>query len=443
MSKKRLLFPLGMLLLALLPSCIDTGDDDDDVDDDDAVDELFPSGSVSVPSVDLGIVCAATEATVTISNSGTGILTISEVTADGGWTVVSSPTEVAAGATANVVVSSAGGDGTLEIHTDDADNPILSVTLTATANQAPAVQIDTSPEVVAPGATHEFTASVGDDADDASALSLQWTSDVDGELGTTSADKTGAAALSWDGTLQAAGGHTITLTATDSCGAAGEATITVCQNFGYTEDSAALDTWQFTGNARWDADNEWVELTDTTRYIVGTAFQTSETISSDNVSIGFRFFASGGSSTGADGLSLTAIDTTRMTTYAGTAGGAMGYGSLPGWAVEVDTWDNTGDPGLSEPLAGDHVSFVIDGASNGNGEVSAAIPEVEDGAWHEMQVDVEGQNVTVSIDGVMYIDETVTALVPFPAHIGFTAATGNVTNNHFIDSLAVEHFVCE
>ncbi len=159
------------------------------------------------------------------------------------------------------------------------------------------------------------------------------------------------------------------------------------------------------------------------------------------MSIGFRFFASGG--TGADGLSLTAIDTTRMTTYAGAAGGAMGYGSLPGWTVEVDTWDNTGDPGLLEPLVGDHVSFVIDGASNGIGEVSAAIPEVEDGAWHEMQVDVEGQDVTVSIDGVIYIDETVAALVPFPAHIGFTAATGSVTNNHFIDSLAVEHFVCE
>jgi hypothetical protein len=97
-SKKRLLSPLGILLLAFLPSCINTGDD---VDDDDAVDELFPSESVSVSLVDLGTVCGATEATVTVSNSGTGVLTISEVTVDGEWTVVNSPTEVAAGAAAD------------------------------------------------------------------------------------------------------------------------------------------------------------------------------------------------------------------------------------------------------------------------------------------------------------------------------------------------------
>jgi hypothetical protein len=446
---KRFLSPPAILLLALLPSCIDTGDepvpcevDETCGDDDDAVEDV-PNASVSVSELDLGVVCATTEAAISISNDGTAPLIIVDVTVDGNWTVVSAPTEVPAGARADIVVSGSGGAGTLEIETNDTEHPLLTVALSATANQPPTVSLATAPAVMPPGATYDFTGVVEDDVQDPSTLSLEWSSDVDGVLSTSPADDTGLATYTWEGSAQQVGSHVVTLTATDACGAETLQTLTVCQNMGYTEESAALDTWQFTGSAVWDPVNEWVELTDTRRYIRGTAFQTSEIVASDNVSIGFLFFASGGSSTGADGLSLTAIDTTRMTTYAGEAGGALGYGSLPGWAVEVDTWDNTGDPGLSEPMQQDHVSFVIDGASDGIGEVSAGIPEVEDGLWHEMQVDVDGQHVTVSIDDVIYIDETVAALATFPAHIGFTAATGNITNNHLIDSLSVKRFVCE
>ena len=73
----------------------------------------------------------------------------------------------------------------------------------------------------------------------------------------------------------------------------------------------------------------------------------------------------------------------------------------------------------------------------------AALPEMEDGNWHRMAVSVSGTWMTVSIDGVTYIDQTVSQLSSFPAYVGFTAATGSLTNFHRIDALEVEEFICD
>ena len=68
---------------------------------------------------------------------------------------------------------------------------------------------------------------------------------------------------------------------------------------------------------------------------------------------------------------------------------------------------------------------------------------MEDTGWHTMSVEVQGQYVQVSIDGTLYLDATVPALTTFPAHVGFTAATGGSTNWHLIDALEVEGFICD
>jgi len=421
--------------------CDDTGSGGSDGGGDDGGDGT-PIASTNLTLIDLGIVCDGAEATFTLTNEGDGTLIIEDIQIEGDWELVSDVGEVAAGSFADFDLIGGGNNGSITITTNDPNNPTLTVSLVGSANQPPSLSLGSIPPVFAPGASASFEANVSDDQG-AGALAMSWESDVDGMLSTDGADAAGLASYEWDGAAQTEGNHTMTVTATDSCGLSVSESFSFCQNLGYSEETLDLTTWAFTGAANWDSSNNWLELTDTSRYIVGTAFQTSEEVWSDNVSISFMFFASGGSSSGADGLSLTAIDTTRMTTYQGAAGGAIGYGGLPGWSVEIDTWDNTGDPGLSEPTRADHVSFVIDGASNGLGEVYADIHEVEDGQWHEMQVNMAGTHLTVSIDGIPYIDQEVEGVTAFPAHVGFTAATGNVTNYHLIDALVVERFVCE
>jgi hypothetical protein len=349
---------------------------------------------------------------------------------------------VPAGGSGDVIVGpgSTGGAGLVEFTTNDPNTPTISVSLQGDMDQAPTLALGSMPPVVAPGASALMEALAQDD-ESPTFLDVEWSSDVDGVLGTAGADSSGLIEHTWDGTLRTSGDHNVTLTTTDSCGNVASESFQVCQNEGYTEDNIDLAAWDFSGSANWDASNGWVELTKASSTQKGSAFMTAETVDSDNVSIAFKFYA--GDRQGADGLSLTAIDTSRMSTYVGSSGGGLGYGNLPGWSIEIDTWDNTGDPGYTEPTVNEHVAIVIDGASNGNGVAFAEIHDVEDGAWHDMEVEVIGQHVTVFIDGIEYINQTVPEITNFPAQVGFTAATGSKTNRHLIDALTVETFICD
>jgi hypothetical protein len=72
----------------------------------------------------------------------------------------------------------------------------------------------------------------------------------------------------------------------------------------------------------------------------------------------------------------------------------------------------------------------------------ATLPEMEDNAWHTMDLSVVGSQVTVRIDGALTIDQSVPEIAPFSAYVGFTAATGGSTNYHLIDALEVTEYVC-
>lgn len=407
-------------------------------------DDGTPAASASHDVVDLGLYCEATEGQFSISNSGDGVLTLSAPDITGDWTVISGATEVQPGDTVDIVVApgASGGAGMISYTTNDPNTPTITVSLQATANQGPSLTLGAIPPVVAPGAQEVFQAQASDD-ESPTFLGISWDSDVDGVLGTDGADASGLVEHTWDGILRTPGDHLVTLTATDACGVSTQEVFEVCQNEGYTEENIDLKSWSFSGSASWDSTNSWLELTPDDDYKAGTVFMTSETVQSDNVSIAFRFYAGSKDSSGADGFSLTAIDTKRMTTYTGSNGGGLGYGNLPGWSIEVDTWDNTGDPGYTEPTTREHVAVVIDGASTGNGVAYAELPNVEDGQWHDMEVEVIGQHVTVSIDGTTYISQTIPQITSFPAHIGFTAATGNAHNLQLIDALEVEGFICD
>lgn len=433
-----------LTLLSLLQACSDynfksTVDDQPAGED---TDVGIPDVAADPAALDLGTVCAAGASEVAVLSQGDAPLTVISVSVLGsGWSLgdVTVPVELAPGERLVVPVLTSGGEATLLVETDDSDTPELSVPLAAGLDAAPPVSID-SPldgEVLSPSTVSTFQASVGDDVDAPESLSLSWSSDVSGTLSTAPADSAGLASLGWDASALASGAHTVTLTATDACGNTAVDSVTICQNEGYIEDSVDLESWHFEGTALWDSANGWVQLTEPVTDQAGTAFQTSATVDADNVVIAFSFYVSGG--TGADGMSLTALDTTRMSSFVGASGGGIGYGGLPGWSVEVDTWHN-GE--YYEPTAEDHLSIVLDGNA-ASPVVSAALPEMEDNLWHTMSVTVIEGWMTVSVDDVVYIDQLVTGLTSFPAYVGFTGATGAVTNYHLVDALAVERFVCE
>lgn len=403
---------------------------------------LTPLAVVTPGAVDLGLVCGTAVTEVTVENQGDGPFDVTGIdTNSPSWTASHDalPVTLLPGEVMVVALSGAAVDSTMVIETTDPENARLEVPLTGTADQPPTLSI-TSPasgSTLDVGALTTFEAAVADDAGPADAVLLSWESDVDGVLDTSSADGLGVASFVWDGNVRSSGTHVVTLTATDTCGQQITADVVVCQNEGYLADNLDLATWNFEGSAQWDRTNSWVELTRPTRGQSGTAFQTSTTVDSANVQIEFDFFVSGGD--GADGISLTAIDAGRMTTFVGNTGGGIGYGGLPGWSIEVDTWHNGEN---NDPTTADHVSLHFDGDVN-RPNTWAALPEMEDGNWHRMSVNVVGDWITVDIDGTTYIDERVAELTSFPAYVGFTGATGYYTNYHLIDALQVEGFVCE
>lgn len=400
--------------------------------------QLLPAARVSPEAVDLGVTCEESAATLEVQSIGDGPLTVESLRMEGGWIAgaYSLPTVLAPGESWAVAVSGSG-EGTAHIKTDDPANPVFHIPLSGTLNTPPVVTVLTpaSGEVLS-SSPMDFTASVSDDKDPPETILLRWESDVDGLLGADPAGTDGVAHYLWDPAVRSPGNHTVTLSASDSCGAQSPTQVVFCQDQGYEAENLDLATWHFEGSARWDSANTWVELTAPFNDQSGTAFQTASTVPADNVVISFLFFVSGGS--GADGISLTALDTSRMTSFVGNAGGGIGYQGLPGWSIEVDTWYN---PELNDPTPDDHISIHFDGMS-ADVKAWAALPEMEDGQWHEMVVEVVAPNVKVSIDGTTYLDQAVPGNYNFPAYVGFTAATGGSTNYHLIDALTVTEYVC-
>jgi len=401
-----------------------------------------PMADVSHDHVDLGVVCGDKIETVTVTSTGESPLEVSDIQIVGtGWIASHLPLPVTLEPeeTFDIHLMSSDGTATLLIVTNEPDGSPIELPLVAAADQPPYVLI-TSPaggEVLSPGMDTVFQARVLDDADASDSLSIEWTSNMDGLLSTEPPSTDGTATLDWSGTTRTSGDHRVELKAADSCGNEAVTAVGFCQNEGYTEDSIDLSSWHFEGTALWDTTNGWVELTGPYTNQAGTAFQTTSTVSSEAINIEFSFYVSGGS--GADGISLTAIDSERMTSFVGGTGGGIGYAGLPGWSVEIDTWYNSVH---NDPTASDHLSVHIDGNVN-TPYAWAALPEMEDDGWHLASINVEGSHMTIAIDGVVYIDETVSGLGSFPAYVGFTGATGAATNYHLIDALEVEGFVCE
>lgn len=438
--------------LALLAACSDynlsTGDKPNPGADTGGV----PALALSPESVLAAGACGAGDATVTLSNVGDADLTVDDLAVSAGWSWsgLSLPLVLPPAGEAWITVRGSG-EGTLTVSSDDPASPVRTVPLAVPADTPPTIAADspTSGSTLGPGDL-PLVVQVADAETPPDALAVTWESDVDGPIGAATVDGAGRATLLWGS--RSPGPHSLRATVTDACGQSATLDLGVCQQAGYTVDQLDIASWNFEGAARWDSANAWVELTPADLNQVGTAFATDATVSADNVDISFLFFIGGG--TGADGISLTALDSTRATTFLGGTGCGIGYGgdapctagpALPGWSLEVDTHFNDGQ----DPTAADHLTFTFDGDVD-DPAVWVEIPEMEEPGfptpggpgWHELSVRVLAPRLTVLLDGVPYIDQDLPGLFGFPAWIGFTAGTGGLTNTHVIDSLTVTETIC-
>jgi hypothetical protein len=195
------------------------------------------------------------------------------------------------------------------------------------------------------------------------------------------------------------------------------------------------DTFQSPVNAHWakfgSADlgvamPGWAVLTTNTGGEVGAIwwnatytfdhFDAKATFKIDNVS-------------GADGITFAWVPGTDVT-KAGAGGGGYGFTGIGGYAVAIDTYQNTNEP--TAPFLA-----VVDG--NANQLKQAAIPStVRDGNGHSLEVVLQSGAVTVSIDGTTYINAfAIPSYTAFTGHWGFTAATGGVSEGHYVTGISM------
>ncbi len=388
------------------------------------------------------IACASPwDGVVTARNDGDGPLTLSNIGTSEGWSASGTvPVTLLTGETTEIYVTGSG-DGTLTISSDDPDEPELSVPLSVAVNSPPTATVDSPANgavLPEPATDQALLGTVSDP--DGDVMTVTWL--IDGVTLVSEDAVSGPVGATW--TAPTGGAHTIGITATDAC-ATSDHSVDVCQDETLTYENLGISTWHYEGAAYWDGAANNLVLTDALVDQVGTAFDTTATVSGGAVDIDFDFYIGDGS--GADGLSLTALDSSRMTTYLGGTGCGIGYGgnaactagpALPGWSIEIDTYYNSG----YDPTDLDHVAFTFDGDADGPA-AWAALPEIEGTGWHRMEVSVTDPHVTVVIDGVAYIDQDLSGAFAFPAYVGFTAGTGSVTNRHLIQDLTVTDRACD
>ncbi len=402
-------------------------------------------------ALDLSGVCDESRREILVYNEGDGTLTLTGLRLEGeGWSIDSAPAlplELGEGESTLVAVIGTVGSATLTIESNDPDEPELAVPLSATANTPPSVSISgPSPsEVVAEGADLVLSGMAVDSEDAEETLSVTWSSSLSGKILSTAPLPDGTTTYTWPAADRGTGLQDLTLTTTDACGESASTTVSFCQDGAYSYDALSLSAWHYEGVATYDTTNNWLQLTPATTNAVGTAFETSTPVNADNVDIEFYVYI--GDGTGADGISLTALDAARYTTFLGGSGCGIGYGgsadctagpALPGWSLEIDTYYNGG----VDPTEADHLAFTFDGDVDGF-SAWAELPEMEDSGWHLVSVTVIAPHVTVAVDGTTYIDQDLSGNFGFSGYVGFTAGTGGETNAHLIDELVVTDYECD
>ncbi len=189
--------------------------------------------------------------------------------------------------------------------------------------------------------------------------------------------------------------------------------------------------WTTAGSARIDGEQIRLTTADQTN-AAGAAFYPVP-LKSDSIQVAFDLEIGGGG--GADGLTLAMIDPAGATgrPLVGAPGGGLGWSGLGGYAVAFDTFRNGGDPGssfvgLANGRRPDQPDQLVWAAHSG------PMPSLRAGT-HRVQIRVTKGKLTVDFDGQQALASSVT--LPPTVLIGFTAATGGLTDRHTVSGVSV------
>lgn len=118
--------------------------------------------------------------------------------------------------------------------------------------------------------------------------------------------------------------------------------------------------------------------------------------------------------------------------FRGTVGWGLGFHGASGIAIEFDRYGNTD----FDPVPGKHVGLVRDSIRNHLAYAEDRRPW--DGEWHELEVHVTLDGLTVWLDRELIIEWTDQGLLPFEGYVGFTAGTGGAQERYEIDVWVVD-----
>ena len=169
---------------------------------------------------------------IMLLNSGEGPLEITDLSLTGtGWSIlpVEVPFTIDAGNMYNITLQAGAGEGILTITSNDPVDPSLWIELFATVDSPPQVTIqDPNDGAIVPIGGMDLVANVQETEDSLDSLTIQWSSNIDGPLGSSIVDSTGQSTFPFSATTY--GNHELSATVYDSCHNEGYDAVGICQH---------------------------------------------------------------------------------------------------------------------------------------------------------------------------------------------------------------------
>ncbi len=388
--------------------------------------------------------CDAPPVEIALGNVGDGSLTLRAVNVEGDYRVpmLDLPLQIEPGGELAVSLDGVG-EGAIEFVTDDPQEPLRRVPLLITLDAQPEVQLLNPPlgTVVQSEESILLEALVVDSDSGPMDLVVEWFSSAEGSLGTSLVGLDGRTQLLWEPSVQ--GEQTVTVSVVDTCGNRVNVEQSICRQGEVRESPLRSLDWELSGTTYVEPSIGELHLTDDEGWSIGSAFWMERPVDAANLTLDLEFYVSSATLPTADGMALVLLDAERFTTFLGPGGGGMGFGEgvepgpgLPGAAIEIDTSYNSLDP-----TRDNHVALSFDGRME-SPAYAAPVGDVDDGRWHALTIEHEAPYARAYVDGVLVADVEVRAGLDFAAYIGFTAATGTYTSNHWVRDVVLTTPAC-